>query len=129
MKISNIINTLSLLKKINVTRKDIVLEIGSGVNSFIRSDVLLDKFPNVNKDHRSGKNVIKKDERPFVVGDAHYLPFSDKSFDLVIARHVLEHLDDPKLFMSEIKRVGKSIFITTPSPFIEILHGGVPTKN
>lgn len=128
MKIINIINTLSLLKKINVTRKDIVLEIGSGANPFIRSDVLLDKFPCVNKDHRPGKSVIQKDERPFVVGDVQYLPFPDKSFDLVIARHVLEHLQDVDLFISEIKRVSKSILITTPSPFIEILHGGYQQK-
>jgi SAM-dependent methyltransferase len=35
------------------------------------------------------------------------LPFSDESFDLVIADYVLEHIDDPMAFCKEIKRILK----------------------
>lgn len=43
----------------------------------------------------------------FVVGDAHKLPFGNKTFDLVICTETLEHLVDPKKALFEIKRVLK----------------------
>lgn len=42
-----------------------------------------------------------------VIADAHHLPFKDNSFDLVIASHVLEHLDFIKS-LDEIHRVLKN---------------------
>ena len=33
------------------------------------------------------------------------LPFRDNEFDFVVASHVLEHVQDPVLFLSEIQRV------------------------
>ena len=41
----------------------------------------------------------------FVVGHAGHLPFRDRSFDLVIASHVLEHLHDPVHALTEYARV------------------------
>ena len=41
------------------------------------------------------------------VGDANPLPFAASQFDKVISTEVLEHVDDPALFMSELVRVGK----------------------
>ena len=41
----------------------------------------------------------------FQSADAHTIPFKDKSFDLVICTEVLEHVDDPKSVLLEIKRV------------------------
>jgi len=44
-------------------------------------------------------------------------PFPDDEFDLIICRHVLEHLDDIVKVMEEIHRVGKDharVEITTP---------------
>jgi ubiquinone/menaquinone biosynthesis C-methylase UbiE len=40
-------------------------------------------------------------------GDAQRLPFRDRSFDLVLAIEVLEHLPDPAGALSEIARVAK----------------------
>lgn len=37
--------------------------------------------------------------------DGHNLPFKDKSFDLVTCTEVLEHVQDPKKILLEIKRV------------------------
>ena len=43
----------------------------------------------------------------WVVADAHMLPFRDSVFSLVVASHVLEHLDDPERALREIYRVLK----------------------
>lgn len=55
------------------------------------------------------------------------LPLPDRSMDLVWCTEVIEHLDNPSHFISEIKRVLKSggrAFITTPNSFFW-LSGGV----
>ncbi len=51
--------------------------------------------------------VVDKDPKsPEVVkGDAHHLPFADESFDAVICKSVLEHVEDPVKVVSEMKRV------------------------
>jgi ubiquinone/menaquinone biosynthesis C-methylase UbiE len=43
----------------------------------------------------------------FASADAHKIPFRSKMFDLVICTEVLEHVDDPKSVLLEIKRVLK----------------------
>lgn len=45
------------------------------------------------------------------------LPFADKSFDIAVSWATLEHVGDrqqQKFFLSELFRVGKKVFITTP---------------
>jgi len=43
------------------------------------------------------------------------LPFDDESFDLVYASHVVEHVPDPRGFISELSRVAKkAIYIEVP---------------
>ena len=44
--------------------------------------------------------------------------FADKSFDVVLASHLIEHLNDPRSFLTETRRILKDdghIFITTPN--------------
>lgn len=43
----------------------------------------------------------------FVVGQAEELPFDDQEFDAVVARHLLEHLEDPYPALREICRVAR----------------------
>lgn len=40
-------------------------------------------------------------------GDIHFLPFSDNHFDLVVARHVLEHVLIPYVVLQEMNRVAR----------------------
>lgn len=51
-----------------------------------------------------------------VVADAHMLPFSDETFDIVLCSEVLEHLHTPALAISEMRRVlrrGGLLLLTT----------------
>lgn len=54
-----------------------------------------------------------------VLGDGHHLPFEDRSFDLVFAEYVFEHLPNPTLAIEEIRRVlapGGSFVVLVPNP-------------
>ncbi len=54
-------------------------------------------------------------ELEFVTQSAKELPFESKSFDLVIACEVLEHVDDPGKVLSEIARVSrKHVILSVP---------------
>ncbi len=46
--------------------------------------------------------------------DAHALPFRDKAFASCRCWHVLEHVDDPKQVVREIRRVSRSADIRCP---------------
>jgi ubiquinone/menaquinone biosynthesis C-methylase UbiE len=72
---------------------------------------------------RASEESTVIDERPFVVEDGQALPFKDKSFEHVIASHVLEHVDDPYKFISELTRVGRAGYIESPSELGEEISG------
>lgn len=50
---------------------------------------------------------LKQYGGPDVLADAHFLPFRDRSFDMVYAAAVTEHLACPTLMAQEVKRVLK----------------------
>ena len=60
----------------------------------------------------------------FEKGDAYTLPVEEKSYDLVIACEVLEHLEDPGQALTEIDRVTKQwVLISVPQePMWRILN-------
>jgi uncharacterized protein YbaR (Trm112 family)/SAM-dependent methyltransferase len=106
---------------LHISPSDKVLEIGSGNNPNPRSNVLCDRFVNDNG-QRAGKFSIVID-RPLIVGDGYKLPFADKSFDYVIASHILEHMERPEKFVAELVRVAKAGYIEVPSIYAERLFG------
>jgi hypothetical protein len=55
----------------------------------------------------------------------HPLPFKDGSFDIVTSNAVLEHvgsLENQRFFVSEMMRVGGSVFLTVPHKFFPLEH-------
>jgi len=67
----------------------------------------------------------------FYTGDAHAMPFPEESFDLVVGRSILHHLDLP-IALKEIRRVlrpsGKAIFIEplADNPGAKVLRALTP---
>ena len=62
--------------------------------------------------------------KPDIVGDIHNLGISSGSVDAVICRSVLEHVEDPKKAVSELRRIlkkGGKLYVTVP--FIHPYHG------
>ncbi len=56
----------------------------------------------------------------FIVGNAYMLPYSEGYFDVVVCNNIWEHVPDPLLLLSQIKKVLKKnghIIISTPSRF------------
>jgi len=54
---------------------------------------------------KTARNYMKND---FILADAHFLPFRDKTFDFVYMSEVLEHLTEPTKAIDEIARVIES---------------------
>jgi ubiquinone/menaquinone biosynthesis C-methylase UbiE len=79
---------------------------------------LLDRYPGADNRERGGDLVV---DRPFVVADAHHLPFKDGAFAYTICSHILEHMDDPLQFAAELRRVSAAGYIQSPSEIAERL--------
>lgn len=109
-------------ERLDINKSDIVLEVGSGWNPSIRSDVLVEKFV-FDKSERRYTAYIPR-SRPFIVADGCDLPFVSNSFDYIICRHVIEHLEKPEKLLEEFKRVSKKGFISAPSGFWESVSSG-----
>lgn len=51
--------------------------------------------------------------------DVHNLPFKDETFEIVSALQILEHLEEPEIFLREVNRILKNnglLIIATPNP-------------
>lgn len=95
-----------------------VLEVGAGEGEVTAR--LLDRFAGVpvfgldlpddeTAGHWSEKGVDG------VFGDIHHLPFPDRSFDLVLAIEVLEHVQYPEVALAEMERVTRdSVVVSVP---------------
>lgn len=73
----------------------------------LEADLFKKKYPKVNT----------------ITYDGNYFPFDDQSFDIVWSNAVLEHVGNRNkqlLFLREIKRVGKTAYITTPNKYFPV---------
>ncbi|AWW45643.1 hypothetical protein DPM18_01720 [Polynucleobacter paneuropaeus] len=101
-----------------VPKSALVLEVGSGGSPYFRANVLVDAYAQTRERHWAPFVT----DRPSVLGFGENLPFKDKSFDFVIASHVLEHSANPKKFLEELQRVAKAGYIETPDAFMERIN-------
>ena len=85
-----------------------VLEVGSGLGILAAEVAAAAENVQVVGLECSGEQIAAAARSPavrYVQGDAHRLPFEDRSFDLVYARYLLEHVCDPARVLTEIWRV------------------------
>lgn len=101
-----------------------MLDIGCGEG--LISNLLYDNFKNLDITavdfFAQAIEIAKKGNNRkifFETGDITNLKYSDKSFDIVIATEVLEHIPTPQRALQELLRVGnKSIILSVPNePF------------
>ena len=89
-----------------------ILEVGCGQGAFMATiAVNLKEFKGFGID--ISKNAIKNAKKShqkivYLVSDAQNIPFKDKYFDVIIVIDVLEHLDDVRGTLKEIKRILKN---------------------
>ena len=103
---------------LKISHDALVLEVGSGGNPYPRANVLLDAYLETRERHWEA--LIH--DRPTVLSFGENLPFKDKSFDYVIAAHVLEHTPYPEKFLAELQRVARAGYIETPDAFMKRIN-------
>lgn len=113
-KAINVISTCSEIPH------DTILEIGAGEGA------LLQELSNYNFGNelcaleisQSGADAISKRNlknlKEIKLYDGYVIPFDDNEFDVVILSHVVEHLEHPRILISEAARVSKHLFIEAP---------------
>lgn len=98
------------------TRRKLLLDIGTG-NGEIAS--YLSEYYNVVSVDVTDQRTIYEGYKFIQIGGAE-LPFSDKSFDMVVSNHVIEHVADADSHLLEIGRVLKDdglAYLATPNRF------------
>lgn len=90
---------------------------GSGMDDFY-------KFCKINNSEIESLDIYIS-ENVTVIADAHYLPFPNSSFNILIIQAVLEHVLNPQKVVSEINRVLKNKSIVySETPFLQSFHEG-----
>lgn len=106
---------LRLLKEYGGGKEKVsLLDIGTG-NGEIAG--ILGRFYNVVSVDVVDQRTVRKGFT-FVQIGGERLPFSDKSFDVIVSNHVIEHVLDADLHISEIDRVLKDdglVYLATPN--------------
>jgi SAM-dependent methyltransferase len=111
-------------KIVSINSTDKVLEIGPGATPYFRSDVLLEKKYETEKEliAQSGNIGVLKTDKSVIYYDGDRFPFADKEFDYVICSHVLEHVPNADVFLKEIQRVGKKGYLEFPTLYYDYLY-------
>ena len=100
------------LEKIGRARDKIILDVGCG--SRPRGTLNLDLFHGTSKHHKFDYDPRYIEN--FVNGDGAQLPYRDKSVDIIVSNHCLEHILNPLEAVKDWKRVArKKVIITVPN--------------
>ena len=125
-KISRIRKLELFNKLMNPTKEMRILDVGAEISPNSECNIqFIDCYPwknNVSAINLSSEHIsLIKQYYPEVdvrVGDGCNLPWEDKHFDIVYSNAVIEHLGNferQKKMATEIMRIGKSWFVTTPN--------------
>ena len=125
-KISRIRKLELFNKLMNPTKEMRILDVGAEISPNSECNIqFIDCYPwrnNVSAINLSSEHIsLIKQYYPEVdvrVGDACNLPWEDKHFDIVYSNAVIEHLGNferQEKMATEIMRIGKSWFVTTPN--------------
>ncbi len=96
-----------------------LLEIGSGMGHLVAQ--LEDSFETYGMDLNHwavGQSKAVVDKSALQTASAEEIPFEDNSFDVVIIKHIVEHLPNPEKAIAEIGRVtapGGVLILSTPN--------------
>lgn len=102
-----------------------ILDAGCGDGEYIRHFNTHKKSHGIDISSSFIKRAKKRDSRThYVVGSIERLPFKDNFFSMVICSETLEHVLDYDKALSEICRIGRSLFISIPiektHPFVRL---------
>ena len=98
-----------------------ILEVGFGEGTVLQrlAEFEFSKSLSSVEISKNGVEVIRQRNinklREIIIFDGYNLPYKDNEFDLIISTHVLEHVEHERMFLNELARVGKNIFIEVPS--------------
>jgi SAM-dependent methyltransferase len=99
---------------------DKVLEIGAGEGALLQelsnhnfgNELSALEISESGAESISKRNI--KNLKEVKLYDGYVVPFVDDEFDVVILSHVVEHLEHPRILISEAARVSKHLFIEVP---------------
>jgi len=98
-----------------------ILEIGCATGYILSKAYEERKIEGIGIDIRRDRLLYAKithSSLEFINGSGNFLPFKDKTFDIVLLPDILEHVDYEKAIaiLKEGKRVGKKVLISVPTP-------------
>ncbi len=101
-----------------------IVDVGSGGNPASDANVLVEKF--LDDGSQRGFNDIRVYEgQEIIQADAHDLSmFEDNEVDILIACHLLEHLENPNNALREWERVAKRGYIEVPNKRFDMFIRG-----
>jgi len=104
---------IKILQDFTTAPSPMILDIGTGSGEIAQ---LLSQIGQVISVDIVDKRSIKDNYQFLLANES--LPFQNQTFDIIISNHVIEHVDNQLLHLTEIKRVLKSsgvVYLATPN--------------
>ncbi|MFZ3031862.1 MAG: class I SAM-dependent methyltransferase [Candidatus Moraniibacteriota bacterium] len=127
---------LQFLTLLSPKPDETILDVGINTTEYSATDNYLEKFyPHPENITAVGQGDITAFQEQYravtsLSGDGRHLDFPDNAFDIAYSNAVIEHVgtfDDQRRFLSELFRVAKRGYLTTPNRLFPIeLHTRIP---